>query len=128
MPGQHPIEVVPPLRARTDPGRAGQDAIPALDRLLPHRAGRSATAGAARKDTALGYAIGSSDITDRGKRIFTDIFYNNPVAVALTLMAVFVTINYTLSLIARWLESRSRRRGRTVVRVDEGMDQTGGAA
>jgi glutamate transport system permease protein len=79
----------------------------------------------ALKDTALGYAIGSSDITDRGKRIFTDIFYNNPVAVALTLMAVFVTINYTLSLIARWLEGRSRRKGRTVVHVDAGMDQTG---
>jgi glutamate transport system permease protein len=81
----------------------------------------------ALKDTALGYAIGSSDITDRGKRIFTDIFYNNPIAVALTLMAVFVTINYTLSLIARWLEGRSRRKGRAVVHVDAGME-TGAAA
>jgi glutamate transport system permease protein len=82
----------------------------------------------ALKDTALGYAIGSSDITDRAQQIFTSIFYNNPVAVALMLMAVFVTINYTLSLIARWLEGRSRRKGRAVVHVDAGIDQTGSVA
>jgi glutamate transport system permease protein len=71
----------------------------------------------ALKDTALGFAIGSSDITDRARQIYIDIFYNNPVAVALFLMAVFITINYTLSLIARWLESRMRRRGERVVHV-----------
>lgn len=71
----------------------------------------------ALKDTTLGFAIGSSDITDRAKLIFTDIFYNNPVAVALVLMAVFITINYTLSLIARWLEARMRRRGERVVHL-----------
>jgi glutamate transport system permease protein len=81
----------------------------------------------ALKDTALGYAIASSDITFRAKLIFTSIFYNNPVAVALVLMAVFVTINYTLSLIARWLEGRTRRKGRAVIHVDAGMDQTGAA-
>jgi glutamate transport system permease protein len=71
----------------------------------------------ALKDTALGFAIGSSDITDRARQIYIDIFYNNPVAVALFLMAVFITINYTLSLIARGLESRMRRRGERVVHV-----------
>jgi glutamate transport system permease protein len=77
----------------------------------------------ALKDTALGYAIGSSDITDRAKLIFTSIFYNNPIAIALMLMAVFVTINYTLSLIARWLESRTRRRGRRAVHVQAGAER-----
>ncbi|HKE69798.1 MAG TPA: ABC transporter permease subunit [Nocardioidaceae bacterium] len=79
----------------------------------------------ALKDTALGYAIGSSDITDRAKLIFTSPFYNNPIAVALMLMAVFVTINYTLSLIARLLEARTRRRGERVVQVDSGRAAVG---
>lgn len=82
----------------------------------------------ALKDTALGFAIGSSEITDRAGQIYTDIRYNNPIAVALVLMAVFVVINYTLSLIARWLESRSRRKGKAVIHIEGGraeMDQTG---
>jgi glutamate transport system permease protein len=78
----------------------------------------------ALKDTALGYAIGSEDITARAKLIFTSLIYNNPIAVALVLMAVFVTINYMLSLIARWLESRSRRKGRAVIHVDAGRTET----
>jgi glutamate transport system permease protein len=69
----------------------------------------------ALKDTALGFAIGSPDITHTAKSIYTSIFYNNPVAVALVLMAVFVTINYGLSRLARWLESRMRKRGRKAV-------------
>lgn len=72
----------------------------------------------ALKDTALGYVIGTPEIVKAGKQIYTSIFYNNPIAVGLVLMAVFVTINYTLSLIARWLESRMRRRGRAVVQQD----------
>lgn len=82
----------------------------------------------ALKDTALGYAIGSNDITERAQLIFTSISYNNPIAVGLALVAVFVTINYTLSLIARWLEGRTRRKGKAVVHVEGGrteMDQTG---
>lgn len=78
----------------------------------------------ALKDTALGYAIGSDDITERAQLIFTSIFYNNPIAVALVLVAVFVTINYTLSLIARWLEGRTRRKGKAVVHVEGGRTET----
>lgn len=74
----------------------------------------------ALKDTTLGFAIGSSDITDRAQRIYVSPFFNNPIAVALTLVAVFVAINYTLSLIARWLEGRTRRRGKRTVHVDAG--------
>jgi glutamate transport system permease protein len=77
----------------------------------------------ALKDTALGYAIGATEITFEAKLIFTSIFYNNPIAVGLLLVAVFVTINYTLSLIARWLEGRTRRKGRTVVHVEGGRTE-----
>lgn len=73
----------------------------------------------ALKDTALGYVIGAPEITRAGKQIFTSIFYNNPIAVGLVLLAVFVIINYTLSLLARWLESRMHRQGKAVVQVEE---------
>ena len=71
----------------------------------------------ALKDTALGFAIGTSDITDAGEQIYTDIFFNNPVAVALVLLAVFVTINYAMSRFARWLESRMRKQGKHAVHI-----------
>jgi len=71
----------------------------------------------ALKDTALGFAIGTSDITDAGEQIYTDIFFNNPIAVALVLLAVFVTINYAMSRFARWLESRMRRQGKQAVHI-----------
>jgi glutamate transport system permease protein len=71
----------------------------------------------ALKDTALGFAIGTSDITDAGKQIYTDIFFNNPIAVGLVLMAVFVTINYSLSRFAMWLESRMRKQGKQAVHI-----------
>jgi glutamate transport system permease protein len=69
----------------------------------------------ALKDTALGFAIGSPEITRAAKSIYTSIEYNNPIAVALVLMAVFVAINYSLSRLARWLESRMRRQGKEAV-------------
>ena len=71
----------------------------------------------ALKDTALGFAIGTSDITDAGEQIYTDIFFNNPIAVGLVLMAVFVAINYSLSRFAQWLESRMRKQGKQAVHI-----------
>ena len=69
----------------------------------------------ALKDTALGFAIGAPEFTDAAKRIYTDIFFNNPVAVALVVMAVFVSINYSISRFAVWLESRMRKQGKQTV-------------
>ncbi len=69
----------------------------------------------ALKDTALGYAIGAPEFTDAAEQIYTDIFYNNPIAVGLLVMAVFVAINYSLSRFAQWLEARMRRQGKPVV-------------
>jgi glutamate transport system permease protein len=82
----------------------------------------------ALKDTALGFAIAASDFTHVSRQIYIDIRFNNPIAVALVLMAVYVVINYTISLIARWLERRLAKRGRTAVTKPIGteMDQGGG--
>ncbi len=71
----------------------------------------------ALKDTALGFIIGAPEFVRAAELIYTSIFYNNPVAVAIVLMAVFVTINYSLSRLAQWLESRMRRQGKEVVHV-----------
>jgi len=71
----------------------------------------------ALKDTALGFAIGASEFTTAAKSIYTDIFFNNPVAVALVVMAVFVSINYSISRFAMWLESRMRKQGKQAVHV-----------
>lgn len=73
----------------------------------------------ALKDTALGFAIGSTDITTAASQIYTSISFNNPIAVGLVLMAVFVAINYSLSKLAQWLERRMRRQGKQVVHVAE---------
>lgn len=69
----------------------------------------------ALKDTALGFAIGAPELSHTAELIYTAITYNNPIAVAIVLMAVYVTINYSLSRLARWLESRMRRQGKEAV-------------
>jgi glutamate transport system permease protein len=71
----------------------------------------------ALKDTALGFAIGLREVVDAAEQIYTDIFYNNPIAVGLVLVVVFVTINYSLSRLAQWLEARMRRQGKEAVHV-----------
>jgi glutamate transport system permease protein len=69
----------------------------------------------ALKDTALGFVIGAPEVVDAAEQIYTSIFYNNPIAVGLVLVVVFVTINYSLSRLAQWLEARMRRQGKQVV-------------
>ncbi len=69
----------------------------------------------ALKDTALGFAIGASELSHTAELIYTSIFYNNPIAVAIVLMAVYVSINYSISKLAQWLEARMRRQGKEAV-------------
>lgn len=72
----------------------------------------------ALKDTALGYVIGAPELARESKYIFTSFIYNNPIAVGLMLMAVYIVINYSLSQLAEWLESRMRREGKEAVHTD----------
>lgn len=76
----------------------------------------------ALKDTALGFVIGYSGIVHEGDLIFTSIQYNNPIAVGIVLAAVFIAINYSLSRLAVYLESRLSRQGTTAVHVEEGLE------
>ena len=77
------------------------------------------------KDTALGVAIGAPELTDAAESIYTDIFHNNPIAVGIVLVVVYVTINYSLSRLAAWLESRMRRQGKPVVHLEDTGEGSG---
>jgi glutamate transport system permease protein len=69
----------------------------------------------ALKDTALGFIIGAPGIVRDAERIYIAPQYNNPLAVGIVLAAIFIVINYSLSRLATYLESRMRREGRAVV-------------
>jgi len=69
----------------------------------------------ALKDTALGFIIGAPGIVRDAERIYIAPQYNNPLAVGIVLAAIFIIINYSLSRLATYLESRMRREGRAVV-------------
>ncbi|MDN5859744.1 MAG: amino acid ABC transporter permease [Pseudonocardia sp.] len=62
----------------------------------------------ALKDTALGFTIGYAGFVHEAEFIFIAPIYNNPIAVGIMLMAVYVAINYSLSRLAHWLEQRQR--------------------
>ncbi len=61
----------------------------------------------ALKDTALGLIIAYEELARVGRQLY--VFYNNPLAIGLTIAAIYVVINYTLSRIAVALEARQRR-------------------
>lgn len=94
----------------------------ALRSMLPAIIGQCVVA---LKDTALGYVIGEAGIVDVGESIYQSAKYNNPFATALVLAFVFIVINYGLSRLAIYLESRMRREGKRVVEAPIG-DQLGG--
>ncbi len=61
----------------------------------------------ALKDTALGLIIAYSELARVGRQLY--VFYNNPLAVGVTIAAIYVVINYALSRLAVAVESRQRR-------------------
>lgn len=75
------------------------------------------------KDTALGYIIGAPGVVRTGELIAINPAYRNYVAVGIVLAAIFIVINYSLSKLAVYLESRLRREGREVVHVTGAADQ-----
>lgn len=76
----------------------------------------------ALKDTALGFIIGAPGIVRDAERIYIAPQYNNPLAVGIVLAAIFIIINYSLSRLATYLESRMRREGRAVVATETAVE------
>ncbi len=72
----------------------------------------------ALKDTALGFIIGAPGIVRDAERIYIAPQYDNPLAVGIVLAAIFIVINYSLSRLAVYLESRMRREGKPVLATD----------
>src|SRR5690606_14650539 len=62
------------------------------------------------KDTALGFVLGAPEAVSVGKLIY--VSYGNPIATGIVLAICFIIVNYGLSKLAQYLESRQRRRGR----------------
>lgn len=81
----------------------------------------------ALKDSALAYVIPWEEIVSISDRIRVE--FQNSLATAIVIAAVFIVINYSLSRLAVWLERRLARRGRTAVKrpIGADMDQTAGA-
>lgn len=81
----------------------------------------------ALKDTALGFTIGYVGFVHEGELIFTSFIYNNPIAVGIVLAAVFIAINYSLSRLAVFLESRQRTKMSANVMTDQDTGAAAGA-
>ena len=77
----------------------------------------------ALKDTSLGYVLPYEELTKTGQAIAQE--FNNYLATALVLAAVFIVVNYSLSRLAVWAERRMSRAGGTAVRAPE-SDLMGG--
>ncbi len=60
----------------------------------------------ALKDTALGHASPTTSSRGSGG---SSTLYNNPLAVGVTIAAIYVVINYSLSKLAVVVEARQRR-------------------
>jgi glutamate transport system permease protein len=73
----------------------------------------------ALKDTTLGLILGFGDIISVARRIYTNFFFNNAIAVGLFLAVVFIIINYSLGKLAEYLERRYSKRGKQVVHLEE---------
>jgi glutamate transport system permease protein len=59
------------------------------------------------KDTALGYIIAYPELLQRANEVTAN--YGNVVSVAMVLALIYIAINGGLTLLARWLERRTRR-------------------
>jgi glutamate transport system permease protein len=80
----------------------------------------------ALKDTSLGFIISYEELVRRGKGIYES--YYDIIPTGLVLAAMFITMNYTLSRVATYIEARLRRRGQHTVRPTVGestIEETG---
>jgi glutamate transport system permease protein len=80
----------------------------------------------ALKDTALGLIIAYEELARVGRQLF--VFYNNPLAVGITIAAIYIVINYTLSRVAVALEARQRRVTRIALEEGAGPTLPGGGS
>jgi glutamate transport system permease protein len=61
------------------------------------------------KDTALGYIIGYQDLLSYGFQILPANYFGTRVSSAIVVAVIYIVLNMMLSVLASWLEQRSRR-------------------
>lgn len=61
------------------------------------------------KDTALGYIVAFPELLQRGNELVGN--FGNALAVSVVLAIIYIIINSMLTLLANWLDRRTRRRG-----------------
>ncbi|MGW1062742.1 amino acid ABC transporter permease [Micromonospora rubida] len=80
------------------------------------------------KDTALGYIVAFPELLQRGVNDLS-ANYGNVVAAAMVVAAIYIVINTLLTLLANWLDGRTRRRAsRAPKRAAPSSNQVGGPA
>ncbi|WP_405094949.1 amino acid ABC transporter permease [Micromonospora sp. NBC_01412] len=80
------------------------------------------------KDTALGYIVAFPELLQRGVNDLS-ANYGNVVAAAMVVAAIYIVINTLLTLLANWLDGRTRRRAsRAPKRAAPSSNQMGGPA
>ena len=75
----------------------------------------------ALKDTSLGYYIGAVVLTSQGKQIW--VAFQNKLAVAIVLAAVYITLNLLLDQLGRWVERRISTTGGGQISIVAGQVQ-----
>ncbi|MEU6780948.1 amino acid ABC transporter permease [Nonomuraea angiospora] len=65
------------------------------------------------KDTALGYIIAYVDLLNTGFKILPAAFFGSLIPAAIVIGIIYVALNMALSVLATWLERRSRRSRKT---------------
>lgn len=80
----------------------------------------------ALKDTSLGYYIGAVVLTSQGKQIW--VAFQNKLAVAIVLAAIYITLNLLLTWLASWAERRMSSSGAGTVEIVAGQVQAASGA
>jgi glutamate transport system permease protein len=80
----------------------------------------------ALKDTSLGYYIGAVVLTSQGKQIW--VAFQNKLAVAIVLAAIYIILNLLLTWLASWAERRMSSSGAGTVEIVAGQVQAASGA
>jgi glutamate transport system permease protein len=80
----------------------------------------------ALKDTSLGYYIGAVVLTSQGKQIW--VAFQNKLAVAIVLAAIYIVLNLLLTWLASWAERRMSSSGAGTVEIVAGQVQAASGA
>jgi glutamate transport system permease protein len=95
----------------------------AVRRMVPAIVGQLVTL---LKDSSLGFIVTYEELLRRSRS--TGTFYGNPLQTTVVVALMYITVNYALGRLARWLEVRQRRRLGAGAMVVTGSEDIGSLA